>query len=645
MPTMPEGYYNRFDVTKNYDAHLFRAGYVLQSAELNEIQANFTARLQYMGNAIFKDGDIVRDARLIVNPVNGNATGESGAIYLKGAVRGIPLRSFTVPISGTVTVGVYLVETVISELEDPSLRDPAIGARNYQEPGASRLQAVPQWGYSGEPNAPSAEFYPVYEVRDGIVVAKEAPPTLDAVSTALARYDRESAGGYYVVSGLRVSAEADLGTGEQVYSIQEGQARVNGFSVTLSTSQRITYAAAADLNFVNSEPHVSSTAAAQRINLNHAPVATITQVLITAEKTATVVHGAYAGALDALGDQAIISITEVKQGATTYAQGTDYKLTADQCDWSLAGAEPAPGSTYSITYRYFATATPTAIDTTGCTVTGAMAGTIIQISYRWKMPRYDRLCLNADSAPVWVKGVSHEVRPVAPAVPSGLLLLATVTQTWGDARSVQNDGVRMVPMADLEIMASQIDDLYTLTAQQRLLTNAAITEPSSKLGVFVDPFFDDDMRDQGLAQTAVIIDGNLTLPISATISSVTLSGGIQTLPISAAATSALEQLTRTGAMKVNPYQAFDPIPATVTLSPAMDFWTETTDTWVDPATKRFGTGWLARKVVTTEITSSSETLLEMLRPIPVTITVAGLDAGESVTRVLFDSIEVVLFDI
>ena len=65
--TMPEGYYNRHDPAKNFDAHLFRAGFAVQSSEFNEVQSNFAGRIQGVADALFRDGDVIRDARVIVN--------------------------------------------------------------------------------------------------------------------------------------------------------------------------------------------------------------------------------------------------------------------------------------------------------------------------------------------------------------------------------------------------------------------------------------------------------------------------------------------------------------------------------------------------------------------------------------------------
>ena len=67
MPTMPEAYYNRFDPAKKFEAHLFRAGFAVQNAEFNEVQSHFADRIQGVADALFRDGDVIRDARVIID--------------------------------------------------------------------------------------------------------------------------------------------------------------------------------------------------------------------------------------------------------------------------------------------------------------------------------------------------------------------------------------------------------------------------------------------------------------------------------------------------------------------------------------------------------------------------------------------------
>lgn len=692
MPTMPEGYYNRFNPTLNYDAHLFRAGSVLQSAELNEVQSAIVSRLQRIGDAIFKDGDLVRDAKLIINISTGIATGESGAIYLKGAVRGIPARQFPIPLTGTVVVGIYLTEVVITELEDPTLRDPAIGVRNYMEPGASRLQANPQWGYAGEPGAPSAaEFYPIYTVIDGVPLPKVAPPSNESTLQALAAYDRQSAGGYYVVNGLAVSALADLPDGSQVYSIQEGTARIDGREVTLINALRVIYPATPDLAVITGEPH-SATASPQTLTPNHGPVDHFNYAQITAEKTVTVTHGAYSGVLDALPDTSIMTLQSVTQGATTYVQGSDYKLTSDKVDWSLVGAEPSPGSTYTVTYRYIAQVALTGTTGTSGIVTGAVTGSTIFLSYVYRLPRIDRLSLTVEGLPVWTQGLPHPYRPALPYTPIKTLSLALVAQNWTLPRTVTQNAVKVVPMDDLNQIQTQISALYALIADQRLLNNVVATVPTTKKGVFVDPFLDDDMRDAGLAQTAVILDGDLTLGATVHIDTQRLPAqvgyaGIATatlaLPMAAPAVS-INQAAITDTRAVNPYAAFTPIPAGVVLTPAVDLWSDEVNTlkpattalvitgdpglsasalaaanqWIswfvntgqrttrqDTALKQWidmhrGGNYTISTQQTTNVLSSTDRMVMNLRQITVQFALSGFFPGEVLASILFDGVSV-----
>lgn len=636
-PTMPTGYFSRFDATDNYDQHLFISGRGLQSAELNEIQEQAASRLRGVADALFKDGDIIRDAGIIVDPDTGVVQCQSGAIYLRGAVRGVAPAELTVPTTGTHTIGIQLVIDVVTALQDPDLRDPAPGTRNYDEEGAERLRISPQWAV-GTPGLDN--FYPVYSITNGIRDAKEPPPSLDAVTQALARYDRDSAGGSYVVSGLSLTKLADSGN-SQVYSLSEGRCRVYGYPFEFATARRLLLDADADLKQITNEPHLSSTASAQRINFDRSPGTNISQVSITAEKTVTMTHGVTTGSQDPLPDTSVLQILEVKQGATTYAATTDYLLTAGKVDWTPSGAEPSPGSTYTVKYRYITIVTPTAVDDTGFTVTGAVSGTLVLVSYSQKLPRIDRLCIDTNGTPVWLRGVAAEFSPQLPAVPDDLLAIASVYQTWTSARRVVNDGVRVVPMPQLAAVESRMDWLAQLIAQNRLESSIHTREGGTKKGLFVDPFLDDSQRDAGQTQTAAIVRGLLMLPIAATIGQVSADVSVPTT-LTFNSVVALDQPLRTGSMNINPYMVFDPVPAQMSVVPAVDRWTDVQTTWASPQTSRFvvGSGDMSSATASTRnaLLGTTTSNVETLRQITVSYTITGFGPGENLQSLTFDGV-------
>lgn len=643
MSVPPSGYFNRFDEKDNYDKHMFRAGYVLQSAELNEIQDAGISRLKGVGDALFKDGDIIRDCVVLVDPMTGVTTCQSGSVYLRGSVRGVPPETFTIPTNRTVAVGIWLTESTVTENEDPRLRDPAAETRNYQEAGASRLKVDPKWGYDQDGTI-DAEFFPIYYADSGQLRAKEAPPQLDSVSQAIARYDRDSTGSSYIVAGMKVSQLADAVDGMQVFNIQDGRARVNGFGISLNTSRRLKYDAAPDLRVIDSEPFTSATVDAQRINVDRPPVNSISQVRVTLEKTSPMVHGTFTGAQDPLPDTSVTDIVEVKQGGTTYSKGVDYKLTAGRVDWSLSGAEPAPGSSYTAKYQYISTVEPTDVDDTGFTVTGAVVGTLVLTNYDLKLPRIDRLCLDESGAFVWVQGVATDYNPVRPQVPGNLMALCQVLQTWDDNRRVIADGVRAVPMSDIEALSARLDQITDLVAQQKLVSDIGTRDASAKKGVFVDPFLDDEQRDQGSVQSAAVVGFALTLPIEGAAVAMSLD---VLVPTTCAFTlePILEQPLRTGFMKINPYMAFAPIPATVKLTPAVDRWTETESQWLSPTTAKFIVGSAGRPSRTSSSTSdvltgTTSKTIEHLRQIEVQFEASGFGDGEALAEVKFDGIVV-----
>lgn len=648
LPAPLAGYYNRFDPALRYDEILIRAGKGVQSAEINELQSGIVDRLRRIADAVFRDGAVISGTPPTISGTTINCP--ASTIYIKGAVREVPTRSFTIAATGLVRIGVFLLEEVITEVQDPTLRDPAVSTKNYTEPGAGRLRVTPTWGREGDGS--SGVFYPVWVVIDGTLLEQASSNTGDAFSEALARYDRES-NGSYIVTGLSVTA-LGLSAGANTFSVREGTGNIFGYKVDKLASTRLTYAEDPDLELVDAEPDTftGTTGGTATIQLNRSPVESILEVVIVREKTVTLTRGGTAGGQDSLPDVSVLSISVVEQHPTIYQSPRDYFLNGDKVDWSATGGgaiEPAPGSSYTVTYRYLGPVTPGSVNLQAgtFTVTGAVNGTLVLTDYRWKLPRFDRLCIDREGNFSRVKGISSRFTPLPPAVPSNLLGLATIEQRWGLTPLVENDGISAIPFDQLERMRSLIVDLFDLVAMERLRNDISSREPSSKRGVFVDPFLDDDMRDQGITQTAAIVNGTLQLPITPTVYQAP-DNNAQDWMLPYTEQVILEQSQQTGSSPINPYQSFDPIPAPVTLSPAVDRFTVVDTIWTSPATQqimlRLGSAARFSAVTTTatrtELLSESQRPAEFLRPITISFSLAGFDPGETLTEVLFDGINV-----
>lgn len=645
---MIERYYNLFDPAKHYTQLLFRAGDGLQSRELNEIQATLIHRLQGVADALLKDGDIVSGANLQIDADTGLVTLEAGRVYLRGAVREVPAATFTVPTTGRIAVGVRFTTRTVTELEDPNLREPAVGVRNYQEPGAGRLQETLAWGWegAGTSDGQPGDFHAVYALDNGILENRRQPPVLDGVISSLARYDYD-ANGHYVTEGLGVRyLSQDSDSQEHLFSVAEGRANIDGFKVERSQSQRLRLPIDPDLQRVSSEPQVfnDSGDGSMIVTINRPPLAQVIDIKVTQQKTETVVHGAFTGSRDVLTEPTVVAVLEVKQGTTTYTQGSDYKVVGDEIDWSPGGAEPAPGSSYQVTYQYIASITPTELTDTGFKVAGVVQGSTMYIDYQWKLPRVDVLALTADGQVERIKGISQVRNPVAPTVPASRLALAEIAYDWkqDSTPEVRNIAIRTIKVSELTAMQRQIADLYDLMALERLRVDANIREPAAKKGLFVDNFLDDDLRDQGAAQTGAIVAGVLTLPITASAQHAKdNSNALITLDYTL--TPVIEQLARTGSMKINPYQAFEPVPARVTLNPAVDQFTVTNTTWASDVTERLieGSGVLEQVVgtrVSEQVLTARSEEAQFLRSLNVAYRVEGFGPSEALAALRFDGI-------
>ena len=95
------GYYDLYDKTKGYTALLFRAGKVLQSKEVNEIQSVLKNQIKNVGDTILTNGDIIEGCQLVLKDDDPHKVMLTrGRIYLNGDVREVEDTEITIAAEG-----------------------------------------------------------------------------------------------------------------------------------------------------------------------------------------------------------------------------------------------------------------------------------------------------------------------------------------------------------------------------------------------------------------------------------------------------------------------------------------------------------------------------------------------------------------
>ena len=611
---------------------LFREGKLGQAAELMELQSIMEGRGRRVGNLVARDGDRIAGADVLVDIGAGAVQLAAGRVYVSGDVRSIDARTLTdVPMAGDVQIGIRIVRAVITEEDDPALLGLHPGSAAEGEPGAGREVETLAWGFSGDGEA--GELYPVYFLKDGAVIDQTPPPNLSGINQAIAIYD-DDAHGDYVVRGCRVTALGKI-SGAWHFSISEGVANINGFKRTREAALRHVQADEPDLRTITSEPHTFSGISPNVIATTYGPIAAVTAAVVEKEVTRTITKGV-GGGTDALPDSSVTTIVEVKQGGTTYVVTTSYVKSGDGISWAPAGAEPAPGSSYTAKYRYLSPVTPDAATTRTVTVSGGFDGGNVFLSYTYKLPRIDLLCLNQEGVSVYIKGVSAISRPLKPRAPSTLLGLAWIDNVWDAPPLVEQVGVRAVAYEELWHYLRRLWDMLDLVALERLRRDIDSREPVAKKGVFVDPFDSDVYRDAGEPQTAALVDGFMRLAIDPTF-----YRPVITQPIMLEYTEAvlIRQDLATFCMKINPYQNFEPLPGAMQIDPSSDFWVESATEWLSDQTREF-VGTVDRTETVIQLEAERTQRIELLREIPVNFTIQGMGAGEVLTALTFDGVNV-----
>jgi hypothetical protein len=273
------------------------------------------------------------------------------------------------------------------------------------------------------------------------------------------------------------------------------------------------------------------------------------------------------------------------------------------------------------------------------------------LNYTWKLPRVDLLCLDQSGLPIYVKGVSMRTAPQPPIPPSTVLPLATVANNWMSVPEVLNVGVRAYHFTKIDRMYNRLVDALDLIGLERLKRDIDSREPVLKKGVFVDPLINDFYRDLGVSQNAAVFQGSCQLPVTPTLYKPTLNSPAL---LDFTEEVIVSQPLVTGSIKIQPYETYEPIPASMTLQPPVDF-------WVDQPSNSLQQSFVTQQVVQevrntvsgrTAGTTVTETVREQvsvqdnlvadavalspfMRQISVIFTISGFGAGEVLSKLDF----------
>lgn len=587
-------YYDDYDPSKKYVQMLALPGRVEQAREFTQIQTMFRDFLKRGLDVFLRDGDIVEGCILTIDGTTAHIS--EGKIYLNGLIHPVAQTEITITGVGAEVIGAKLIETIVTEADDPSLRDPAQGHDNYQQPGAHRLKQEVELVL----NDPTA--VPVFRLHDGNILNKEATPQLDVLMEVLARRTYDESGNYRV-DGFQMSA-SNFDDTKVSLNIEKGKAYVLGYEVTKPYASRVLLDKSLDTRTVLSEPKVY-TNGTNLYKLNNAPVKQVNRVVAVVQVTETITRGNIGGGVDFLPKKPVVEIVSVTQGATTFVRGTDYQLTADGVDWSLPGQEPAIGTTYTVTYKYNKQMVPN----TDYVLTvqngnyyidfspdgdNPVNGTTFNVDYDFYLARIDVISLDKDGNFVVTKGQPDIERLVkAPIVENPYILpLASVKLPPNSANVTITEFLnKRISYQDIYAILKRLEDLEYNQAIDALDQEAMKGEsPTNLKGIFSEGFIGlsrADLTHPNYDATIDFTKGELVLPTTPTPNKLLVDGSGTTGKIMSRLALAdftkevaISQPYATGTMLINPYQVYKKT-GQVTLNPAVDRWVDTENIMVN----------------------------------------------------------------
>lgn len=199
-----------------------------------------------------------------------NATGGSlvasiqeGVYYFKGQfVKVVPQfllielfyrigDSSTVNIKPSYKIGIEFDETIVDEVDDTSLLDPAQGSFNYQAPGANRFKIATNLAKRTIDSSDVSTFFEIIRLVEDTIVKEIDYPIYSEIEKTLARRTHDESGNYTIDPFVISIDEGDYANGKFSVVLDPGKAYVNGYEFQTIAPTTISVDRAREVSNVN----------------------------------------------------------------------------------------------------------------------------------------------------------------------------------------------------------------------------------------------------------------------------------------------------------------------------------------------------------------------------------------------------------
>jgi hypothetical protein len=199
-----------------------------------------------------------------------NATGGSlvasiqeGVYYFKGQfVKVVPQfllielfyrigNSSTINTKPSYKIGIEFDETIVDEIDDTSLLDPAQGSFNYQAPGANRFKISTNLSKRTIDSSDVSTFFEILRLVEDTIVKEIDYPIYSEIEKTLARRTYDESGNYTVDPFVISLEEGDVANGKFDVTLDPGKAYVGGYEFQTIAPTTISVDRARDVANVN----------------------------------------------------------------------------------------------------------------------------------------------------------------------------------------------------------------------------------------------------------------------------------------------------------------------------------------------------------------------------------------------------------